>query len=452
MPHVVIEGVPAVGKSEVLELLARFYPQSARVFPELVKEITVRERLDLFRERDRLTRALAAELPARARRISAASAEGQICIEESHLGVHHAYAIALGDAAFVRQSADLERLAHRPDRYIRLELPVERSVERQRARGTPAFDVDAPTLHRMLDALHRWHAERSSSVVSIDADRPAHRVLADVERALGLVYASSSLGGPSTETFDLLLLLGRPASGKSELIDFLTGCPADRRAARYHIGPFEVVDDFPLLWQTFLEDDAWERVGRRRAHSVPADGNYAVTDNAVWGYLIERINQTVRSRLAENRPPGSTVLIEFSRGGPSGYADALRRIDPDLLRRAAVFYLSVSFEESWRRNVARYDAARRDGILTHSVPREEMERTYRVDDWSRIAGQPIGILDVGGLRVPYATLVNEPESTDPDILDARYRSALGPLYSQWRTLAASDQPPSSSLKTRRKFL
>ena len=129
------------------------------------------------------------------------------------------------------------------------------------------------------------------------------------------------------------------------------------------------------------------------------------------------------------------MLIEFSRGGSAGYADALARLAPAILRRAAILYVSVSFEESWRRNIARYDEKLRDGILTHSVPREEMERTYGTDDWQTLAGKPQGTLTVNGIDIPYATMPNEPESTDPAVLSARYRAALAPLYDRRRASA-----------------
>jgi thymidylate kinase len=91
MRYVVFEGLPAAGKSEVLELLARFYPERLRVFPEIVKEVATREGIDLFAERNRLTQAILAALPRRREEIEEALALGELCLEESHLGVHFAY-------------------------------------------------------------------------------------------------------------------------------------------------------------------------------------------------------------------------------------------------------------------------------------------------------------------------------------------------------------------------
>ena len=46
--HIVFEGLPALGKSETLELLARFYPERVVVFPEMVKEVATREQIDIL--------------------------------------------------------------------------------------------------------------------------------------------------------------------------------------------------------------------------------------------------------------------------------------------------------------------------------------------------------------------------------------------------------------------
>jgi len=427
MKHVVFEGLPAVGKSEALELLARFYPERVRVLPELVKEIVNARRLDLFRDRSELTAALVDALPARAAQIREITDAGFLCLEESHLGVHWAYAHALEDRGFLETYPSIEASLPRPDAYVRLALPVAASAARQHARSTPAFAVDRSPLEAMLGHLDRWHAERGTSLLSIDADRPAHAVLAEIEERLSLRYAASS--EVPAETFDVLFLLGRPASGKSEFIDFMTTRSVDARAESFHIGPFDVLDDFPILWALFEDDDLWEALDRPRLYSRRCNWNYAITDPELWPFLIAKLDRAAATRLAQtDRRNRETVIVEFSRGGPSGYADALSAFSDDLLRRAAILYVSVSFEESWRRNLARYDEDDKGGILTHSVPREEMEKTYGTDDWFELAPDGVGTIDVRGIPVPYATMGNEPESTDPNVLGPRYRSALDPLF------------------------
>ena len=261
--------------------------------------------------------------------------------------------------------------------------------------------------------------------MSLDADREASAFLADLEGILGLTYARK---GRSSGVFDVLLLLGRPASGKSEFIDFLSRCPAERRAERFHVGDLRVVDDFPLLWEKFLEDDAWEKLGLPRLYSRRVGSNYVVTNPAVWPFLIDRIAHLVEEPVSRGAGPSRrTTVVEFSRGGPHAYFEALSLLSPGLLRRAAILYVSVSAEESSRRNAARYDPSRGGEVLTHSVPQEEMARTYAEDDWPRLAPAPWGWVAVRGVRVPYVAMHNEPELQDPNLLDRRYNEALDRL-------------------------
>lgn len=430
MRHIIVEGLPAAGKSEILELLARFHPESLRVLPEMVKEVVLRDGIDLFNERDRLTEALLAEIPRRRAAVNAILESGKICIEESHLGVHYAYAQALGDRGFVSAFDRLHDSSPTPDAYARLNIPVDISVVRQAARGTHRFDIEPATLERFLVELDAWHANAGTTVRHISADRAASSVVDEIERWVGLSYGAS----PKifAETFDVLLLLGRPASGKSEFIDFMLQCPAEERARDLKIAPFHVVDDFPILWEKFEEDDLWESLGRQRLYSKRSDGNYAVTDDGLWAFLIGMINRRTVGALSRDHRCRHTLIIEFSRGGSRGYADALRGLSPEILSRAAILYVSVSFEESWRRNVARYNEKARGGILTHSVPRDEMQRTYGADDWHTLTDGALGTIPVGDVLVPYATMLNEPESTDPAELRARYQKALHPLFDLWR--------------------
>jgi thymidylate kinase len=427
MNYVVFEGLPAVGKSETLELLARFYPHQVRVLPELVKTIILTEGIDLFTERARLTEAIRKALPERRRQIQEIIGQGFLCLEESHLGVHYAYSAALGDRDFIELYPSIAEALPIPDAYVRMDLPISASLDRQLARGTAQFDIDGQALGTMLSELDRWHESQAAPLHHVDADCPVDEALAGLVQLLGLDYNAPTL--PNEETLDVLLLLGRPASGKSEFIDFMTHISSDHRAREFFIAPFQIIDDFPILWDLFQQDDVWESVGRGRLFSRRSDGNYAVTEDSVWGFLIEQIKKRVLaspSFTSSNRR--QTLIIEFSRGGSSGYQDALTRLSPAILERAVALYVSVSFEESWRRNIARYDAKKRDGILTHSVPREEMERTYGTDDWHTLSEGPHGLLRIGDIDIPYATMSNEPESKVPDVLAERYRAALGPLF------------------------
>ena len=431
MNYVVVEGLPAVGKSETLELLARFYPHQVRILPELVKTIVLNEGIDLFNERARLAEAIRKALPERQQQIREIINQGLLCLEESHLGVHYAYSAALGDRDFIELYPAIADALPAPDAYIRMNLPISVSLDRQLARGTAQFDIDGQALGTMLAELDRWHGSQTAPLLHIDADNPSSDVLSEIETLLELDYAAPAL--PNEEAFDILLLLGRPASGKSEFIDFMSQISSDHRAREFFMAPFQVIDDFPILWDLFQQDDVWESVGRQRLLSKRCEGNYAVTDDTVWGFLIEQINQRVLMNPGFTNPSArQTLIIEFSRGGPSGYLDALARISPDILRRAAALYVSVSFEESWRRNIARYDIKKRDSILTHSVPHEEMESIYGTDDWQALTGDsPAGLFRIGDIDIPYATMNNEPESTDPEVLSDRYRAALGSLYSLW---------------------
>ena len=46
----------------------------------------------------------------------------------------------------------------------------------------------------------------------------------------------------SPNNFPILIITGRPAAGKSEVIDFLKKCPALERLQRFHIADFEELE------------------------------------------------------------------------------------------------------------------------------------------------------------------------------------------------------------------
>jgi hypothetical protein len=237
-------------------------------------------------------------------------------------------------------------------------------------------------------------------------------------------------------TFDHLFVLGRPAGGKSEFIDFMKKLPADERAAVFGIGRFEEIDDFPWLWDACVADDERETRGEARVVSERTPEGYNITKPRFRSSLVDRFNEAI-SQTYLARPAfytDGTLLIEFARGVGDGFRDSLERFSPDILTRGAILYISVSFEESFRRNNARYKQGQEESILFHKVPDRDMYGFFRDNDWASITGgAPDGWLDIGGVRVPFVTMNNEPESTDPAVLRARYGAALGQLRHLART-------------------
>jgi hypothetical protein len=238
-----------------------------------------------------------------------------------------------------------------------------------------------------------------------------------------------------SDIFTNLLVLGRPACGKSEFIDFLKHSAPAMREGRLHIGRFDEVDDFPWLWEKFMEDAIWEKAGYERLYTeeyMPGNPGMAPKGARLFDWCMHKFNDVIaRQYLA--RPEfyrDGTLLIEFSRGGQDAFGRALGMLDPAVLDGAAIFYIDVTREESWRRNVARYQEKLRHSILAHMVPRETYDHFYDVNDWKELTGgRASGRLDIRGVSVPFVTMNNEPESTDPVVLEARYSTALSRLWS-----------------------
>jgi len=213
--------------------------------------------------------------------------------------------------------------------------------------------------------------------------------------------------------FPILIITGRPAAGKSELIDYLKKLDAPERLQRFHIAEFEELDDFMYVWETFEIDDILTRYGKPRLWT---DERYYFNDHFIWNLYIERINLAYRKKLA--RTPayhdGITTLVEFARGGEHGIYEALNYLHEEILRRASLIYIKVSYEESVRKNRRRARKGEEDSILYHSLPDEKMEFYYKTNDWEKLAAKDPACIEVKGFRIPYAVFENEPEKTlDP---------------------------------------
>ena len=231
------------------------------------------------------------------------------------------------------------------------------------------------------------------------------------------------------ERFETIILIGRPAAGKSEVIDFLKKTDEAERARRFHIGPFAELDDFPFVWETFEIDDILERMGQPRAFT---DRKYFFTGPHVWNLFIERINLEFRKRLARDAhfTTRQTVVVEFSRGGDNGFGEAFGLLADEILSRAGIVYINVSYEESVRKNRRRFDPNQADSILFHGLPDEKMEFYYKTNDWERLSGgKKTGRIRIRDFDVPFAVFDNEPEKTDdPKKLGPALEEVFGRLW------------------------
>jgi hypothetical protein len=237
------------------------------------------------------------------------------------------------------------------------------------------------------------------------------------------------------DTFDILMFVGRPASGKSEIIDFLTDLPGAIRRDRFHIAHLEVLDDFPILWAWFEEDDILSKTfGLPRFHS---DEQGYFLSQKFWHVLIERLSLDYAKKLRDDLTyhHHTTTLIEFARGSEhGGYTEAFEHLSDVILKRAGIVYVHVPFEESLRKNQRRFNPDKPDSILEHGLSDDKMERLYRDDDWIKLAPDNSGHLSVRGHSVPYVIFPNEDDVTTgrSEELAERLETILGKLWDLYK--------------------
>jgi len=234
----------------------------------------------------------------------------------------------------------------------------------------------------------------------------------------------------ASDTFDIIFLIARPAAGKSEIIDYLKRTGEDVRRDRFHVGAFCELDDFPMLWTWFEEDEILTRMSKPRLHT---DEQGYFTRQYLWHVLIERLALDY-AKLVRDHPsdrPGPTAVIEFSRGREhGGFREAFRHFPASMLTRGAILYVDVSWEESRRKNRRRFNPERPDSILEHGLSGDKLERLYRESDWDELSAGDPQFITVDGIAVPYAVFPNEDDVTTPrgPALGDRLQDTLGRLW------------------------
>jgi hypothetical protein len=189
-----------------------------------------------------------------------------------------------------------------------------------------------------------------------------------------------------------------------------------------------------MLWAWFEEDAILERMGLPRLHTTP---DLYFKDQVLWHVLIERLS-LAHDKLLRDRPgyhATHTAIIEFSRGAPSGgYRAAFQHLSGDILRRAGVLYVDVSYEESLRKNRRRFNPDRPDSVLEHGLPDDKLERIYKEDDFADFSAGDPAWLSARGLRVPYVVFDNHDDVTtdQPRQLAERLEARMAALWELWR--------------------
>jgi len=235
-------------------------------------------------------------------------------------------------------------------------------------------------------------------------------------------------------TFDIVLLIARPAAGKSEIIDFLKRTPPEDRITKFHINQFEEIDDFPMLWTWFEEDEILEKLGHPRLHT---DEEVNFKYPYQWDLLIERIclEYSKKVRDQPDYHQTNTTVIEFARGsGHGGFQRAFDHISKQVAERLAIVYLNVSWEESLRKNRARFNPDKPDSILEHGLTDEKLELLYKENDWAVVSSKDEAYITIQGVQVPYAVFENEDDVTTArgEALGERLEETLNLLWERYK--------------------
>lgn len=219
------------------------------------------------------------------------------------------------------------------------------------------------------------------------------------------------------EIFHKIILLGRPASGKSEVINYLKNSTDEDRLKRFHLGKIREIDDFPMLWTWFEEDAILEKKFNKPRIHTDKDGYFK--EEYLWHLLIQRISLDYSKLARDNEKLHNdvTALIEFSRGTQhGGYIEAFKHLSKEVLNDAALVYINVPFEESLRKNRKRFNPNKPDSILEHGLPDEKLEKMYKEVDFHEVAKNSPTHISINGVEVPYVIFENMPSQTDDPAL------------------------------------
>lgn len=139
------------------------------------------------------------------------------------------------------------------------------------------------------------------------------------------------------KVFDVVLLMALPASGKSEIRNFMANIPEERLQKEFHIGQTLQLDDFPYVHMMRRIDDELMYMGEPR---VFYPGESPLIDGRDWETLCNLLNEDYLDIMNRNvvRADSAARLL-FARidraAVGAGFAPRLGLIRPEILDRLA---------------------------------------------------------------------------------------------------------------------
>lgn len=101
----------------------------------------------------------------------------------------------------------------------------------------------------------------------------------------------------SKKVFPVILLMALPASGKSEVRNFMANIGADRLKEEFHIGENLQLDDFPYVHMMRRIDEELQSLGQAR---IFYPGEEPFTDGRDWGTLCALLNEDYHDLMTRN--------------------------------------------------------------------------------------------------------------------------------------------------------
>ena len=128
-----------------------------------------------------------------------------------------------------------------------------------------------------------------------------------------------------SNVFNTILLVALPASGKSEVRNFMANLAPERLLREFHIGANLQLDDFPYVHMMRRIDNELEAMGESR---IFYPGEEPFCDGRDWGTLCCLLNEDYHDLINRNvSKPDSAAMLLFERidraGGQVGIAPRL---------------------------------------------------------------------------------------------------------------------------------